>query len=83
MKKIIQDQSAAYRLEQGYFFVQVCEDGYDFTVYDKSYQEFDGGQMDNPELTLAEATAELLQEYFPDCTYEVMNEEDLLEKVEK
>ena len=54
-------QEAAYRLESGdYLYIQTSESGYDYTLYDPDYKELDGGQLDNPDLTLAEAGKEIL-----------------------
>ena len=54
-------QEAAYRLENGdYLYIQTSETGYDYTLYDPDYKELDGGQLDNPGLTLAEAGKEIL-----------------------
>ena len=54
-------QEAAYRLESGdYLHIQTSESGYDYTLYDPDYKELDGGQLDNPDLTLAEAGKEIL-----------------------
>lgn len=66
---------AAYLLEYGYFYIQTCEDGYDYTAYDLEFQEIDGGQLDNPELSIEQAAKELMEEYFPDCTYKPMSPE--------
>ena len=54
-------QEAAYRLESGdYLYIQTSESGYDYTLYDPDYKELDGGQLDNSDLTLAEAGKEIL-----------------------
>ena len=54
-------QEAAYRLESGdYLYIQASETGYDYTLYDPDYKELDGGQLDNPDLSLAEAGKEIL-----------------------
>ena len=54
-------QEAAYRLESGdYLYIQTSETGYDYTLYGPDYKELDGGQLDNPDLTLAEAGKEIL-----------------------
>ena len=54
-------QEAAYRLESGdYLYIQTSESGYDYTLYDPDYKELDGGQLGNPDLTLAEAGKEIL-----------------------
>ena len=43
--------------------VQTCEDGYDYTLLDENYNEIDGGQVDNPELSMLEVRRDIL-EYF-------------------
>lgn len=43
-----------------YLAIQTCEDGYDYTLFDKEFHEIDGGQLDNPELSMLEARAEIL-----------------------
>ena len=54
-------QEAAYRLESGdYLYIQTSETGYDYTLYGPDYKELDGGQLDNSDLTLAEAGKEIL-----------------------
>ena len=54
-------QEAAYRLESGdYLYIQTSETGYDYTLYDPDYKELDGGQLDNPDLSPAEAGKEIL-----------------------
>ncbi|EHO82524.1 hypothetical protein HMPREF0984_01776 [Eubacterium sp. 3_1_31] len=54
-------QEAAYRLESGdYLYIQTSETGYDYTLYDPDYKELDGGQLDNPDLSLVEAGKEIL-----------------------
>ncbi|MFR3957326.1 MAG: LPD25 domain-containing protein [Blautia sp.] len=54
-------QEAAYRLESGdYLYIQASETGYDYTLYGPDYKGLDGGQLDNPDLSLAEAGKEIL-----------------------
>ena len=54
-------QEAAYRLENGdYLYIQTSETGYDYTLYGPDYKELDGGQLDNPDLSLVEAGKEIL-----------------------
>ena len=54
-------QEAAYRLESGdYLYIQTSETGYDYTLYGPDYKELDGGQLDNPSLSLVEAGKEIL-----------------------
>ena len=54
-------QETAYRLESGdYLYIQTSETGYDYTLYGPDYKELDGGQLDNPGLSLVEAGKEIL-----------------------
>ena len=54
-------QEAAYRLESSdYLYIQTSETGYDYTLYGPDYKELDGGQLDNPDRSLAEAGKEIL-----------------------
>ena len=54
-------QEAAYHLENGdYLYIQTSETGYDYTLYGPDYKELDGGQLDNPSLSLVEAGKEIL-----------------------
>ena len=54
-------QETAYRLESSdYLYIQTSETGYDYTLYGPDYKELDGGQLDNPDLSLAEAGKEIL-----------------------
>ena len=45
-----------------YLAIQTCEDGYDYTFYDEAFNSQDGGQLDMPELSMAQAIFELLQD---------------------
>ena len=43
--------------------VQTYEDGYDYSLYDTNYNELDGGQLDNPDLSMIEARKEILESF--------------------
>ena len=61
LEQVKAPQEAAYRLESGdYLHSQTSESGYNYTLYAPDYKELDGGQLDNPDLTLAEAGKEIL-----------------------
>lgn len=72
----------AYKLSNRYFYIQNCEDGYDFTFYNSTWQEIDGGQLDNPEISITEAAIELITEYFPNCHFEAIDCDYLLRMIE-
>ena len=47
---------AVYLLDdETYLHIQEADEGFDYTVYDKSLREIDGGYIDTPNLTLAAA----------------------------
>ena len=55
------EQEAVYLLDDAaYLYVQTSENGYDYTLYDRSLLEIDGGQLDNPDLSLPAARDEIL-----------------------
>ena len=64
-----EQEPMAYKLETGYFYIQVCDSGYDYTCYDLAYKELDGGQLDNPELKIEVAASILIEEYFSGETF--------------
>ena len=55
------DDEAVFRLDGNqYLYIQESEDGYDYTIYDADMKELDGGQLDNLNLTMAQARTEIL-----------------------
>ena len=54
-------QEAAFALDNGNtLFIQTCDSGYDYTLYDPDNRALDGGQLDAPGLTLPDAGQEVL-----------------------
>ena len=54
---------AAWQLGgKGYLAIQTSEDGYDYTLYDRTFHEIDGGQLDDPSLSMNEARNDILQD---------------------
>ena len=54
-------QEAAFALDNGStLFIQTCDSGYDYTLYDADKKALDGGQLDAPGLTLPDAGQEAL-----------------------
>lgn len=43
--------------------VQTCDDGYDYTLFDENYVEIDGGQLDNPDMTMIEVRQDILESF--------------------
>ena len=40
--------------------LQATDDGYNYTLYDNNFAELDGGQLNNPDLTMIQARTEIL-----------------------
>ena len=54
-------QEVAFALDNGNaLFIQTCDSGYDYTLYDADKKALDGGQLDAPSLTLSDAGQEAL-----------------------
>ena len=55
-------QEAVYRVDGAdYLYIQVSEEGYDYTLYFDDLREWDGGQLDNPDLSMEQARDEILE----------------------
>ena len=78
----LKQEDVAYSLEKGYFYIQVCETGYDYTVYDLNLKEIDGGQLDTLDLTITQAAKELMEEYFQNAESKIMSVNTLHELVD-
>lgn len=48
---------------KGFLAIQTCEDGYDYTLYHKDFTEIDGGQIDDPEISMNAARDQILSDY--------------------
>lgn len=56
-----QDDQSAWELGgKGYVTIQRCDDGWDYTIYHSDFSVMDGGQLDEPELTIQEVREEIL-----------------------
>lgn len=58
-REAVQEQEAVYQIGDNYLSIQTCESGYDYTLYDRTFQPGDGGQLDNPALTFEAAKDEI------------------------
>lgn len=61
---LIMEERSAWDLgSKGFLAIQTCEDGYDYTLYHKDFTEIDGGQIDNPEISMNAARDQILSDY--------------------
>ncbi len=78
-----QETQAAYEFSDRYLMIHECDEGYDYTFYDKNYKEMDGGVYDDPNVALEQAVHIILtDDPFPDMERTVVNYEALEEKVD-
>lgn len=60
----VQDVELAYELPDAYFHIQTCDDGFDYTLYNKDFTEQDGGILETDgDKSVQEAMTELLAEF--------------------
>lgn len=57
------DEEKLLRVGSIHLHVQTCGDGWDYDVYDDNWIPLDGGQIDNPDLSIDEIIAEILEDY--------------------
>lgn len=49
-EKLLEAEQYVWKVTgKGYFLIQLCEDGYDYTFYDKNLDDIDGGQLGKEE----------------------------------
>jgi len=62
--------------------LQTCDDGYDYTLLNKNCVEIDGGQLDNPDLTMLQARTQILDSFnLGKCDLTAMIYEDVMEQM--
>lgn len=60
----VQDVAVAYKIKDGYFYIQISEDGYDYTLYNKDFTVMDGGIVETDEYRpVQEVMEEVLAEH--------------------
>ena len=60
----VQDVEVAYKIKDGYFYIQISEDGYDYTLYSKDFTVMDGGIVETDEYRpVQEVMEEVLAEH--------------------
>ena len=80
----VQDVELAYELPDAYFYIQTCDDGFDYTLYNKDFTERDGGILETDgDKSVQEAMTELLAELGCDAAEgKVMDAAELREQVD-
>ena len=80
----VQDVELAYELPDAYFHIQTCDDGFDYTLYNKDFTERDGGILETDgDKPVQEAMTELLAEFGCDAAQgRVMDAAELREQAD-
>ena len=80
----VQDVELAYELPDAYFHIQTCDDGFDYTLYNKDFTERDGGILETDgDKPVQEAMTELLAEFGCDVAQgRVMDAAELREQAD-
>lgn len=60
----VMGEEAAWQVGRDHYLaIQTCDDGYDYTLFDENYVEIDGGQVDNPDMTMIEVRQDILESF--------------------
>ena len=80
----VQDVELSYELPDAYFHIQTCDDGFDYTLYNKDFTEQDGGILETDgDKSVQEAMTELLAEFGCDVAQgRVMDAAELRKQVD-
>lgn len=80
----VQDVELAYELPDAYFHIQTCDDGFDYTLYNKDFTERDGGILETDgDKSVQEAMTELLAEFGCDAAQgRIMDAAELREQAD-
>lgn len=80
----VQDVELAYELPDAYFHIQTCDDGFDYTLYNKDFTERDGGVLETDgDKPVQEVMTELLAEFGCDAAQgRIMDAAELREQAD-
>lgn len=80
----VQDVELAYELPDAYFHIQTCDDGFDYTLYNKDFTERDGGILETDgDKSVQEVMTELLTEFGCDAAQgRIMDAAELREQAD-
>lgn len=61
--EMLKDQAAWQLAHREYLSIHATENGWDYSIYDKSFSEVDGGQIDQKDITIQECRDMILQSH--------------------
>ena len=62
----LEPDNIAYEVEDRFIAIQICDDGYDYSIYDENYTLLDGGIYDNPDVFFRIATFDIIDNMLED-----------------
>lgn len=62
----LEPDNIAYEVEDRFIAIQICDDGYDYSIYDENYTLLDGGIYDNPDVCFRIATFDIIDNMLED-----------------
>ena len=62
----LEPDNIAYEVENRFIGIQICDDGYDYSIYDENYTLLDGGIYDNPDVCFRIATFDIIDNMLED-----------------
>lgn len=84
-------QEIAILVADRFICIQICEEGYDYSIYDEAYRLLDGGIYDDTAISITDALREVVEELLldeytcgrvqNDSSISVLDCEDFKEKV--
>ena len=57
-----EERQMAFAVKDKYVSIQVCDEGYDYSIYHADYSLFDGGVYDNPDISIHAALYDILED---------------------
>lgn len=62
----LEPDNIAYEVEDRFIAIQICDDGYDYSIYDENYTLLDGGIYDNSDVCFRIATFDIIDNMLED-----------------
>lgn len=62
----LEPDNIAYEVEDRFIGIQICDDGYDYSIYDENYTLLDGGIYDNSDVCFRIATFDIIDNMLED-----------------
>lgn len=58
----VEEAELAFQIADRYISIQMVDDGYDYSIIGQDYKEIDGGVYDDPNITIREALAIIVED---------------------